>query len=154
MLLHQGKPDKALPLLKRAHEMNPMHIDAAINLSGAFILTKKFKRAVDILEPLSRQYPENAMIWTNLGAAYLGNPVLARDEDRVRAIAAFQRALDNDPFAPNVAYNIGLIFRDRQEYEAAKHWFGRAIQSNPNDVHARRILNQLAQKEASDGQDD
>jgi tetratricopeptide (TPR) repeat protein len=118
-------------------------MDAALNLSGAYILTKKFRKAVTILEPLSEQYPDEAMIWTNLGAAYLGNPVLARDEEQRQAIVAFEKALLANPMAPNVAYNIGLIYRDRREVDRAIIWFKKAIQSNPNDQDARNLLRTL-----------
>lgn len=142
-LLHQGKAAQAVPYLKQAHEQQPLHVDAAINLSGAYILTKKFSKAVAILEPLSQQVPDHAMIWTNLGAAYLGNPVLAREKDQRQAIEAFKKALEINPVAPNVAYNLGLIYRDRKEIEQAIHWFRRAVQANPNDRDARILLRRL-----------
>ncbi|MCP4361899.1 MAG: tetratricopeptide repeat protein [Chloroflexi bacterium] len=142
-LLHEGKHLQALPLLEQAHELEPDHADVALNLSGAYILAKKFKKAVPILEKLGQQYPQNSMIWTNLGAAYLGNPILARDEEQVQAIAAFEHALQINPVAPNVAYNIGLIYRDRRENEKAISWFRRAIQSNPHDQDARKLVKKL-----------
>ncbi len=142
-LLHQGKPTAARPFLEQAHKLAPEHMDAALNLGGSYILTKKFRKAVALLEPMSEQYPAKAMIWTNLGAAYLGNPVLARSEDQLRAIAAFESALAADPIAPNVAYNIGLIYRDRKETKKAIAWFKKAIQANPNDLDARALLRSL-----------
>lgn len=141
--LHAGEPDRAVQPLEQAHELDPSDADVALNLSGAYILTKKFRRAVPILEALSEQEPGNPMVWTNLGAAYLGNPVLARDEEQRRAIAAFKRALEVDPVAPNVAYNIALIYRDRHEIDRAIYWFERAIKANPNDRDARSILRRL-----------
>jgi tetratricopeptide (TPR) repeat protein len=146
-LLHQGKVAEALPLLEEAHKLNPDHMDAALNLSGAYILSKKFRKAAAILEPLSEQYPDEAMIWTNLGAAYLGNPVLARDKEQRQAIAAFEKALAAHSVAPNVAYNIGLIYRDRQEVDKAISWFKKAIQANPNDRDARNLLRSLESDE-------
>ena len=40
-LLHQGCPEQALPLLKQANEADPTHVDAAINLGGAYVLTQE-----------------------------------------------------------------------------------------------------------------
>ena len=142
-LLHRGKVNDAVTLLQKAHALEPEHFDAALNLSGAYILTKKFKQAAALLEKLRKQAPMNAMVWTNLGAAYLGNPVLARDEEQLQAIAAFEKALTIDPVAPNVAYNIGLIYRDRRDYELAIAWFKRALKANPNDKDARNLLTKL-----------
>lgn len=142
-LLHRGQVEQALPYLERAHELEPAHFDAALNLSGVYILTKKFSRAVGLLEPFQETHAHNEMLWTNLGAAYLGNPVLAQDEHQERAIAAFKQALVVNPIAPNVAYNLGLIYRDRDETEAAAAWFRRAIQANPNDRDAHMLLAHL-----------
>lgn len=145
-LLHRGKAQEAIPYLQHAYAIEPQDFDASLNLSGAYILTKKFRQAVEILEKLRQQAPNNVMVWTNLGAAYLGNPVLAADEEQLQAIAAFKKALTLDPNAPNVAYNIGLIHRDRKEFAEAIAWFKEALQANPKDGDARRLLAQLEQK--------
>lgn len=142
-LLHAGKVEEALMLLEQAIELRPGHADAALNLSGAYILTKRFRQAANLLEPVSQEYPENAMVWINLGAAYLGNPILASEDEQLKAIRSFKQALEINPTAPSVAYNIGLIYRDRKEFDEAKYWFREAIQANPRDVHAREILNRL-----------
>ena len=142
-LLRGGEPAQAAQLLEQAHRLDPSRADTLLNLSGAYILTRKFRQAVPLLEALSEQEPDNPMVWTNLGAAYLGNPVLARDEEQQRAIAAFQRALEIDPIAPNVAYNIGLIYRDRRDTDQAVRWFTKAIQANLNDQDAQSILRRL-----------
>jgi tetratricopeptide (TPR) repeat protein len=142
-LLHAGQPGAARPLLEQAHALAPAHVDAAINLGGAYILLKQWRKAVAVLELLSAQAPDHAMVWTNLGAAYLGNPVLAQDADQQRALAAFKRALEINPAAPNVAYNIGLIYRDRNELDDAMHWFQQAIRHNPGDQDAHSLLRRL-----------
>ncbi len=149
-LLHQGKATKAVRYLEQAHELQPQNADVGINLAGAYILSKKFKKAVKVLEPLSEANRDNPKIWTNLGAAYLGNPVLANDEEQTRSIAAFEHALELDPVAPSVAYNIGLVYRDRREYDKAIEWFKKAIQHNPRDQHARNILAKLQAGQESD----
>ena len=144
-LLHKNEADRAVKLLEAAHDLDPYNQDLTLNLSGAFILTRKFKKAVPLLEGLLREDPENAMIWTNLGAAYLGNPILAKTDDQDKAIEAFQTALQYDPVAPSVAYNIGLIYRDQKKKNQAKKWFHKALQANPNDKDARQLLSQLQQ---------
>ena len=148
-MLHRGNTERARQLLERAHQLDKTHVDTAVNLSGAYILNKKFKKAVAVLEPISQQEPDHAMVWTNLGAAYLGNPILARDDEQLQAIAAFEKALAINPVAPNVAYNIGLIYRDRGELEEAIHWFSLAIKANPNDQDARRIIARLQESLAN-----
>lgn len=142
-LLQAGKVAAAIETLERLRGERPEHVATAVNLGGAYILSGQFKKAVPVLEEVVERVPDDEMIWTNLGAAYLGNPVLATIQEQDRAIAAFERALQINPAAPNVAYNIGLIYRDRQDKERAIHWFTRAVQVNPNDRDARRILDRL-----------
>lgn len=145
-LLHQGQHNKAMQLLARAYNIDDRNLDVALNLSGAYILSKKFSKAIPILEKLSEVAPDNEMVWTNLGAAYLGNPVLARDEEQLQAIMAFKQALAINPDAPHVAYNLGLIYRDRREFETAVVWFQKAIDTNPRDRDAHMLLAQTQAK--------
>lgn len=142
-LLHKGKAAESLPYLRQAYELQPSDVDAAINLGGALILTKNFSKAVGVLEEASREDPDNPQIWINLGAAYLGNPVLAGAEQQDKAIRAFERALEIDPVARSVAYNIGLVYRDKGEREQAIHWFQQAVKHNPADQDARSLLVKL-----------
>ncbi|MBK8988779.1 MAG: tetratricopeptide repeat protein [Chloroflexi bacterium] len=142
-LLRRGDIEQAARVLEKAYTLDETHPDVALNLGGAYILSNRFGQAVMILEALSQMEPYNAMVWTNLGAAYLGNPILARDPEHEKAITAFERALEINPIAPNVAYNLGLIFRDRQNYERARYWFGEAVKANPNDQDARNLLARL-----------
>lgn len=142
-LLHRQELDKAIKLLEKAYKIDPEHVDAIINLSGAYILKKKFKKAAALLEPLSEREPNHVMVWTNLGAARLGNPILARDEEQLGAIAAFEQAYARNPAAPNVAYNIGLIYRDRGDKETAVSWFKKALQANPLDKDAKALIERL-----------
>lgn len=144
--LQQGQVGRALQVLKRAYQLDHDNVDVTLNLGGAYILSKKFTQAVALLEPLAEREPDNPMVWTNLGAAYLGNPILASDEDQRRAITAFEQAIKLNPATPHVAYNLGLIYRDRKEYKQALYWFQRAVQANPNDRDARNYIKKLRQE--------
>ena len=139
-LLHEGSLKEAAGLLERAYELNPDHHDASLNLSRADILMGSFKKAVPLLEKLVEREEANASVYTNLGAAYLGNPVLSRDEDQQKAIKSFKQALQVDPKAPNVAYSIGLIYRDRREFDRAERWFEKALEVNTADKDAQNQL--------------
>jgi len=147
-LLRQGKASEALPLLRRAYDLRPEHADAALNLGGAYLMSGRHREAVPVLERAVERQPDNARLWISLGAAYLGNPILAHDEQHQKALAAFQRALDLDPFAPSAAYNMGLIHRDRGERDLAMAAFRRAAKSDPGDQDARRILSRLESEDA------
>jgi tetratricopeptide (TPR) repeat protein len=144
-LLTQGKHDEALPLLERAYKLKPKDVDAALNLGGAYIMAGRHKLAVPVLEKAVEVTPANAQLWINLGAAYLGNPITAGDARQQRALDAFNKALELDPLARSVAYNIGLIHRDRNELDKAIAMFRRAVLADPNDRDAKRLLERLEQ---------
>ncbi len=146
-LLEQGKANEAIPHLERANQLDRSSVPAQINLGGAYVLAGRHEKAVPLLEAARDAEPENVMIWINLGAAYLGNPVLATSEQQMQAIHAFEVALELNPAAPNVNYNLGLIFVDREEHSLALAAFRRAIQINPLDRDARAWLQKLEAKE-------
>jgi len=142
-LLEQGNAEQAIPHLERAYHLDNLSVPTQINLGGAYVMVGRHKEAVPLLEAARNAEPENAMIWINLGAAYLGNPVLATPEQQIRAIQAFETALQLNPAAPNVHYNLGLIFVDRQENDLAVRAFQQAVQINPFDRDARNWLRKL-----------
>ncbi len=146
LLLREGKHIQALKELEEAYALDDEQFDVCLNLAGAYILNKKFKKAVAILEPMTETYPDNAEVWQNLGAAYLGNPVLADDEAQLKAVDAFVHALNIKPGTPHCAYNIGLIHKDRKEYQAAFDWFEIAVKTDPTDQHAKYWVVQMADK--------
>jgi len=150
-LLAEGKTDEALPLLENAHKLKPDNADAALNLGGAYIMAGRHKLAVPVLERAVEYLPANAQLWINLGAAYLGNPITATGERQQRALEAFGHALEIDPLARSVAYNMGLIHRDRGEIDLAIAAFRRAVLADPNDRDAQRLLERTEQGSGDTG---
>jgi len=141
--LHKGNAQEAIAPLEQALALRGDSKDAALNLSGAYILSGQFRKALPILEKLRDLDPANEMVWTNLGAAHLGNPILSTGEMQEKSIAAFNRALEINPDAPNVAYNLGLIHRDRKEYAESISWFERQLENYPTDKHAASMLDKV-----------
>jgi tetratricopeptide (TPR) repeat protein len=139
-LLEQGRAEEAIPYLEHAHSLDANNIPSLINLGGAYVLAGHPQQAIPLLERARDAEPQNAMVWINLGAAYLGNPVLATAEQQLQAIVAFQTALELNPAAPSVHYNLGLIFVDRHETDLAIAAFRQALQSNPLDRDFRQAL--------------
>jgi tetratricopeptide (TPR) repeat protein len=138
---------EAIPHLERAYQLDREGVPTLINLGGAYVMTGRHKEAFPMLEAARDAEPHNAMIWINLGAAYLGNPVLATPEQQIQAITAFEKALELNPAAPNVHYNLGLIFVDRKDNDLAMAAFRQAVQVNPLDRDARHWLRKLEEED-------
>ena len=148
--LQRGKTEDALSLLERAYRKDSDHRDIKLNLSSAYILSKKFKQAIPLLESLVAEDDQIPSIWLNLGAAYLGNPIVARDEAQLKAINAFTKAYELNPRTPNAAYNLGLVHRDRSEFAQARIWFVNAVEANPEDEDAEEYIAKMDKKLAEE----
>lgn len=146
--LQQNEPKEAETLLEPLYEADPTNLDVAINLGGAYILQRKWNKAVDVLSAAAEAHPDNAMLWTNLAAAELGRLETAGPQHQEKAIAAYQRALEADPKAPNVHYHLGLIHKERGELDEAAELFRQALAVNPADQDARLWLEQIEQIQA------
>lgn len=145
MLLVQNRPAEAVEQLLPLYEIAPDHPDVLINLSGAYILQAKWNKAVALLTKAVERVPDNAMLWTNLGAAHLGRLETSAPRRQDRAIKAYQMALAIDPQAPNVHYHLGLIYKERGELNRACAFFQRALEVNPADRDARYWLDRMTQ---------
>jgi tetratricopeptide (TPR) repeat protein len=150
-LLAQGRPGEAAAKLERAAVMLPDDPDVAINLGGAYVLQRRYNKAVVVLEHASQLAPDNAMVWVNLAAAYLGNLNLSGPQQQDKAIAAYARALQIDPTAPHVHYNLGLIYNDRRDWSQARACFLAALQTDPADDDARTWLARLEPTDQTHG---
>jgi cytochrome c-type biogenesis protein CcmH/NrfG len=142
-LLRQRRPAEAINHLERARELDPTLVEVTINLGGAYVMQGRHKEAVSVLEEASQRAPDHVMLWINLGAAYLGFLDKSVEEDQLKAIAAFEKALSLDPEAPSVNYNLGLIYKERGELQKAAAHFWRALDVDPSDKDARIRLRQL-----------
>ena len=145
-LLASRKAKEAAPILEKAYYLAPDNVEVKINLGGAYILLGRFRDAVPILEEAARQAPDNAMVWTNLAAAYLGHLEHSSAEQQDAAIAAFKRALEIDPRAPHVDYNLGLIYLKRGDLLSALAHFQRALEVNPEDKDAAHYVRTIQAK--------
>jgi tetratricopeptide (TPR) repeat protein len=155
-LLNQNRPGEAITKLQPFYDKAPTHPDLAINLGGAYILQRKWARAVAVLSKAAAAHPANAMLWTNLAAAELGRLETAGPQQQERAIQAYQQALEADTEAPNVHYHLGLIYKERGEFNRASAFFQRALEVLPSDKDAlywlERLSRQLTEEERAQEQ--
>ena len=91
------------------------------------------------------QHPHSARLWLNLAAAYLGRLELSTRKRQDQAIAAYKKAIELDPAAPNAHYNLGLIYAERKEWADAADWFQAARRAHPADRDATIRLKQARQ---------
>jgi len=153
-LLSYHRPGEAAAALEQAYALQPDDVAVAINLGGAYVMQGRFSKAVPVLEAAAEREPDNPMVWTNLAAAYLGRLELSSPQMQDKAIAAFERALLADPQAPNVNYNLGLIYHARGDLKRASAHFWRALEVDPSDRDARLWLDRIQRAGQPDAQDE
>lgn len=149
--LRQNQPEEAERLLLPLYNKAPHHVDVAINLGGAYILQRKWNKAVRVLQNVTHTYPNHAMLWMNLGAAQLGRLELSGPKQQADAIVSFERALAIDPYTPNANYQIALIYKDQGNLELAATHFEKALKVQPSDRDAHYWLSKI-KKQLSDQQ--
>lgn len=149
--LQEGKPEKALPLLREALSSLPDDPSIMLNLGGAYVVLGRYIEAEAVLSRAAEVAPNDPLVWSNLGAALLRLRLGDEGECQRRAIAAFRRALELDPKAPNVAYNLALVHRERGEWEQAARFFQLAMEADPNDRDARSLYEKMRNRAAGQG---
>ncbi len=144
--LAAGDGENAAAILERLHELYPEDVDVAVNLGGAYILSKQYKRAIPPLEMATTKDDQNPAAWNNLAAAYLGVLPISTPDQQNKAIDAYQRVLAIDAFYPNAHYNLGLIYEDRGDWSNARKLFDAAVRVNPHDRDARNLLDKAERR--------
>lgn len=143
-LLHEGRAAEAIDLLRPLHEQKPEDVEIALNLGGAYVLEQRYDEAAELLERTARKAPDNHNVWVNLAAARLGPLEESNEEQQARAIEAYEKALAANPEVANVHYMLGLIYRSRGDNNRAAAHFTRALEQNPGDRDAQRMLAAIA----------
>ena len=145
ILLSNGKAMAAVPLLERCFELRPDDINVLTNLGGAYILVERHQHAVPLLEKATELAPDNPNVWTNLAAAYLGKLITSTRTRQDNALRAYRRVIEIDAAYPNAHYNMGLIFVDRRDWQAAHEAFSHALEVNPHDKDAQHMHNRVTE---------
>lgn len=149
-LLRANRPGEALPILGRLSQHYPNDPDVIMNIGGALILQRRWNKAVSVLEVGVKAHPDNASLWGNLAAAYLGNLETAGPKQQQRAISAYERAVQINPQTPNAHYHLGLIYKERGDLIHALAHFERAREVNPADKDAAKWIERIGQQLADD----
>src|SRR3954470_3433037 len=111
-------------------------VEPTIAAAAARLQARDAAGAARMLEAITAREPANGRAWRMLGTAYQGSKEIDK------ALAAYRKALDIEPDAPQVLYNIGTTFAMKPDVTAAFEWLGRAkatrkidmtqIESDPN----------------------
>ena len=84
--------------------------------------------AARLLESITAREPGNGRAWRLLGVAY------QRGQDLDKALTAYRKALEIEPAAPQVLYNMGTAYALKHEPATAFEWLGKAKATRKLDM--------------------
>jgi protein O-mannosyl-transferase len=103
VLIEQGRPQEAEPLLREAIRLKPDYPDAHANLGVAYVVEGRSQEALAPFERAIALAPDNVAVWRNYGEA-LGS--LERFADAARA---FRKGLSLSPDDPDLLEGLAWI---------------------------------------------
>lgn len=99
--------------------------------SGSGAPLVNFQQQIATLEAIVAREPDNRNAWVQLGNNFFGS------DQPMKAIEAYERALELEPDDPNVITDQGTMFREVGWYDRAIANFQRAAELDPNHVQSR-----------------
>ncbi len=164
----QGRLQEAITIFRRAAQLDPQSADIQFNIGTTLAMAGRHREAIASLEQAAKMDPGAAETWTNLGNAYLDmdQPVLARaaferalelkpgsavihnslgtlfHQQRRPDLARkhFEEAIRRQPDYDSAYLNLGLLYLNQQYRAQAAAMFRRALELNPANVEAKRLL--------------
>jgi len=121
---------EAVTAMERAIKLKPDYKEAHYYLGNAYEELKDFTKAADVYETFVSLNPESP--WT--GYLRLGLSRMELNEFD-KAIAAFQKALEEKPQDIKINYNLAQAYQKAGQYEKAEEAYGTLAQLNPQDAN-------------------
>jgi tetratricopeptide (TPR) repeat protein len=98
-----------------------------LNKGNEAFLANDMKKAIEHYQKATKEYPQYATAYNNLGAAYM------RLEDRASAREAFAKAAEADPNMPSANANLARIYILDKQSDQAIPLLNRALSGAPKD---------------------
>ncbi len=144
--------EKAIPLLERSLEFEPLLLHAYVGLSDCYRYKQppdwqKGEEVLLRLQSLAYGSRYRYLAQMELGNFYLDRHTALKDvSDLEKAECAYRRALKEFPNSQssNTAYGIGTVYARRRDWKQAKIWFEKAVEWAKESRHKARALEALA----------
>jgi len=138
--MHQGDNQNALPLLLRAREQTPQHVDLLNALGTCFSRLGRSREALEAFEAALKLAPDPRL---HFGRALALEDLSALDAAR----AAFEQVVALDPSHSEALSRLAVLAGQRGDTKAARDLASRALTIDPRDPAARIALASAALEE-------
>lgn len=132
-----GRIDEALRILRRFTETHPENRLARLELGTTLVEANRIDEALPLLRQLTTEQADFQQAFVNYGVA------LTRAERFADAEAAFERALELDPFDQVTRFQLSIAQRGRGDDDAAVRTLEKIIAEAPTFVRARQHLGEM-----------
>jgi Flp pilus assembly protein TadD len=132
-------PQAALPILRRAVELDPESVAANYFLGHALMIGKDFVSAQAHFERVRRLDATFPMAWHDQGLIYLDRGQLPAAE------AMFRRSLELSAYHDTTLSNLGLVLLKQNRLPEGIEMLQRALLMRPHDARLRALLQQARQ---------
>jgi len=120
--------------------MNPVSFNKKLNEARRLLESYSFSQALPAYEKLIRQFPRNARIWVEYGAA-AGSAGQLDLADR-----AWNKALELEPGNSENLLQIGHQYKGLRQLEKARAWYEKAAAADSGGINPRMALAILAEQ--------
>ena len=96
--------------------------------------SKDYEKAIELYSMVT---PQTTDTYLGIAGAYQG---LKQNDN---ALTYYLKALASSPTNSDIAYSIGAIYANNQDYINAKKYFEKSVNSNPNNVNAKDALKDM-----------
>ena len=126
-----GRPEKAIALLKRAVEIEPRNVKAYFKLARILTELNRPDEAIDAIEPINGEYPsEQGLVCHQLAMAW------EQKSNWARAQAFYEEAVKGNPEAPQIWVDYAVAVTKRGDLDSADKYLRIALRLDPLHVEA------------------
>ena len=125
----KGKPARAIKLYTKALLIEKGFVEALVNMAAAYQSMGNLKKATNYYLEALKEDPEVSIIYFNLGSLY-------QDKNPNLAISYFERAVELEPKDWDSLNRLGVLYKNRGEFDKAIDCYKRAIELNPDFENA------------------
>jgi tetratricopeptide (TPR) repeat protein len=118
---------KAVEAYQKAVEIQPQHTKAWNQLIGLYTNLKRYRKAENAYQKLLELEPDNIGHWNSFG-----NLLSDKLKEFYKAIACFDKVIENEQRAYWAIFNKGLAYRKMEKYEEAILWFKKSLEVKPD----------------------
>ncbi len=130
------KESKAREVYHKLLAQNPKNEDACVFLGKSLAVSKETAKAISLLQSCAHKDPKSGMYDYYIGKIHIDQGKLPE------AVAAFKKAHDRQPTLSQAANALGVIYEEREQFEAATALYEKHLKKAPQD---QAILSRMVQ---------